>query len=75
MPDVPVALLTATQLAAEPLFFEETAEGKALWKAQHALLFRDSRAARIATWQPATLQREDPAAVVAAIQSVSGTSK
>ena len=75
MPDVPVALLTATQLAAEPLFFEETAAGKALWKAQHALLSRASRAARTATGNRPTLQREVPAAVVAAIQSVSGTSK
>lgn len=30
MPHVPVVLLTATQLASEPLFFEETAAGKAL---------------------------------------------
>lgn len=54
MPDVPVVLLTATKLAAEPLFFEETAAGKALWKAQHALLFSGSRAVRIAICRPDT---------------------
>lgn len=76
MPDVPVALLTATQLAAEPLFFEETAEGKALWKAQHALLFSGfTRGSHRYLATGHTLQREVPAAVVAAIQSVSGTSK
>lgn len=37
--DVPVALLTSTQVATEPFVFEETAQGKALWKQQHAALF------------------------------------
>jgi hypothetical protein len=72
MPDVPVALLTASQLAAEPLFFEETAAGKALWKAQHALLFSGfTRGSHRYLATGRTLQREDPAAVVAAINSVS----
>ncbi len=76
MPDVPVALLTATRLAAEPLFFEESAGGKALWKAQHALLFSGfTRGTHRYLATGHTLQREDPAAVVAAIQSVSGTLK
>ena len=76
MPDVPVALLTATQLAAEPLFFEETAAGKALWKAQHALLFSGfTRGSHRYLSTGHTLQREDPASVVAAIQSVAGILK
>lgn len=37
--DVPVALLTSTQVAADPFVLEETAAGKALWKRQHAQLF------------------------------------
>ncbi len=61
MPDVPVELLTATQLAAEPLFFEETAAGKALWKAQHALLFSGfTRGSHRYLATGHTLQREDP---------------
>lgn len=73
MPDVPVALLTATQLAAEPLFFEETAAGKALWKHQHALLFSAfTRGSHRYLPTGHNLQREDPAAVVAAISAVAG---
>ncbi|MEG0185261.1 MAG: alpha/beta hydrolase [Stenotrophomonas sp.] len=74
MPDVPVALLTATAVAEDPFVLEETAEGKAIWKAQHAQLFaafvRGSHR-YVATGH--TVQREDPAAVVAAIAEVSGT--
>lgn len=72
MPDVPVALLTATQLPDEPLVLEETAQGKAVWKAQHALLF--SGFARGSHRYYATghnIHREDPAAIVAAIREVS----
>jgi len=68
MPDVPVALLTATQVAEKPLVFEETAAGKVIWKAQHALLF--STFARGVHRYVATghdIAREDPAAVVQAI--------
>ncbi|KAA8994916.1 alpha/beta hydrolase [Stenotrophomonas cyclobalanopsidis] len=68
MPDVPVALLTATQVADEPLVFEETAAGKVIWKAQHALLF--STFARGVHRYVATghsIAKEDPAAVVQAI--------
>jgi pimeloyl-ACP methyl ester carboxylesterase len=39
MPDVPVVLMTSTQVASEPFVFEETAAGKSIWKAQHAALF------------------------------------
>jgi len=68
MPDVPVVLLTATQVADKPLFFEETAAGKVIWKAQHALLF--STFARGVHRYVATghsIAKEDPAAVVQAI--------
>ena len=68
MPDVPVVLLTATQVADKPLVFEETAAGKVNWKAQHALLF--STFARGVHRYVATghsIAKEDPAAVVQAI--------
>ncbi|WP_313465624.1 alpha/beta hydrolase [Stenotrophomonas sp.] len=68
MPDVPVALLTATQVADEPLVFEETAAGKVIWRAQHALLF--STFARGVHRYVATghsIAKEDPPAVVQAI--------
>ncbi len=68
MPDVPVALLTATQVADEPLVFEETAAGKVIWRAQHALPF--STFARGVHRYVATghsIAKEDPPAVVQAI--------
>ncbi len=68
MPDVPVVLLTATQVADKPLVFEETAAGKVNWKAQHALLF--STFARGVHRYVATghsIAKEDPAAMVQAI--------
>ncbi len=71
MPDVPVALLTATQVADEPFVFEETAAGKVIWKAQHALLF--STFARGVHRYVATghsIAKEDPAAVVQAIGEI-----
>lgn len=71
MPDVPVALLTSTNVAAEPLVFEETAQGKALWKAQHAALFAAfSRGTHAYFATGHNIQRERPDAVVAAIRSV-----
>jgi pimeloyl-ACP methyl ester carboxylesterase len=71
MPDVPVGLLTATQVAAEPFVFEETAQGKALWKAQHAALFAAfSRGTHRYLDTGHNLHREDPAAVVDAIRTV-----
>ncbi len=68
MPDVPVALLTAIQVADAPFVFEETAAGKVIWKAQHALLF--STFARGVHRYVATghnIAKEDPATVVQAI--------
>lgn len=70
-PDVPVALLTDTSVAAEPFVFEETAAGKALWKQQHAALF--ARYARGVHRYFATghnIHREDPKAVAEAIRFV-----
>lgn len=71
MPDVPVALLTATRVAAEPFVFEETAQGKALWKTQHAALFAGfSRGTHRYLATGHNLHREAPAAVVEAIRGV-----
>lgn len=73
IPDLPVALLTATQVAAEPFVFEETAAGKALWKAQHAALFSafDRGFHRyFATGH--NIHRENPAAVADAIRDIAG---
>jgi pimeloyl-ACP methyl ester carboxylesterase len=39
MPDIPVMLLTSTQVAQDPFVLEETAEGKAIWKRLHGALF------------------------------------
>lgn len=73
MPDVPVALLTATRVAAEPFVFEETAQGKALWKGQHATLFAAfSRGTHRYFATGHNLHREDPKVVVDAIRSVAG---
>lgn len=71
MPDVPVAMLTSTNVAAEPFVFEETAQGKALWKAQHAALFAAfSRGTHRYLATGHNIHREDPAAVVEAIRAV-----
>lgn len=71
MPDLPVALLTATQVAAEPFVFEETAAGKALWKAQHAALFAGfSRGTHRYFATGHNLHREAPQAVVDAVRAV-----
>lgn len=73
MPDVPVALLTSTQVAAEPFVFEETAQGKALWKVQHAMLFAGfSHGTHRYFATGHNIHREDPKAVVEAIRTVVG---
>ena len=73
MPDVPVALLTSTRVAAEPFVFEETAQGKALWKAQHAALFAAfSRGTHRYIPTGHNIHREDPKAVAEAIRAVAG---
>ena len=74
MPDVPVALLTSTQVADEPFVFEETAQGKALWKAQHAALFASfARGTHRYFATGHNIHREDPKAVADAIREVAGT--
>lgn len=71
--DVPVALLTATQVAAEPFVFEETAEGKALCKRQHADLFAEaSRGFHTYYATGHNIHREDPRAVAEAVRFVAG---
>lgn len=70
-PDLPVALMTATQVAAEPFVFEETAQGKALWKRQHAALFAAySRGTHRYFATGHNIHREDPKAVAEAVRSV-----
>jgi pimeloyl-ACP methyl ester carboxylesterase len=71
-PDVPVALLTDTQVSLEPFVFEETEAGKALWKQQHAELFASYKRGvhrYLATGH--NIHAEDPKAVAEAIRSVS----
>jgi pimeloyl-ACP methyl ester carboxylesterase len=76
MPDVPVALLTATRVSPEPFVFEETAAGKALWKAQHATLFAGfSRGTHRYFDTDHNLHRAAPDAVVEAIREVAGASR
>lgn len=71
MPDLPVALLTATQIADEPFVFEETAMGKSLWKAQHAALFSGfSRGTHRYFATGHNIHRENPAAVADAIKDI-----
>ena len=72
-PDLPVALLTSTQVAAEPFVFEETAQGKALWKLQHAALFAGfSHGTHQYFATGHNIHRENPKAVADAIRSVAG---
>nr|CAA9322514.1 MAG: hypothetical protein AVDCRST_MAG71-1336 [uncultured Lysobacter sp.] len=73
MPDLPVALLTSTQVADEPFVFEETAQGKSLWKAQHAALFAGfSQGTHRYFATGHNIHRENPKAVAEAIRSVAG---
>jgi pimeloyl-ACP methyl ester carboxylesterase len=69
--DVPGALLTSTRVEDEPFVLEETAEGKALWKRQHAALFATfSRGTHEYFATGHNLHREDPEAVAAAIRGL-----
>jgi pimeloyl-ACP methyl ester carboxylesterase len=71
LPDLPVALLTSTQVAAEPFVFEETVQGKVLWKQQHAELFAGfSRGTHQYFATGHNIHRENPKAVADAIRSV-----
>lgn len=73
-PDVPVALLTATQVATEPFVFEETAQGKALWKRQHAALFAGySRGTHRYFATGHNIHREEPKAVAEAVRAIANT--
>lgn len=73
-PDVPVALLTSTNVAAEPFVFEETAQGKALWKRQHAALFAGyTRGMHEYLATGHNIHREKPEAVADAIRFIAGT--
>jgi pimeloyl-ACP methyl ester carboxylesterase len=72
-PDLPVALLTSTQVSAKPFVFEETAEGKAIWKRQHAALFAGfSRGTHQYFATGHNIHRENPKAVADAIRAVAG---
>lgn len=76
LPDLPVALLTATQVAAEPFVFEETAQGKALWKRGHAELFAGvSRGIHQYFVTGHNIHRENPKAVADAIRFVAAASQ
>lgn len=71
--DVPVALLTSTNVSTDPFVFEETAQGKALWKRQHAALFASYMRGMheyLATGH--NIQREKPTAIAGAIRYVAG---
>ena len=75
LPDLPVALLTSTQVAAEPFVFEETAQGKALWKHEHADLFAGvSRGMHEYYATGHNIHRENPKAVAEAIRFVAAAS-
>ena len=74
--DVPVALLTSTQVAAEPFVLEETEQGKAIWKREHALLFAGfSRGTHQYFATGHNIHRENPKAVADAIRSVAAASQ
>ncbi len=73
-PDVPVALLTSTNVSSKPFVFEETAQGKAIWKRQHAALFAGfSRGTHQYFATGHNIHRENPKAVADAIRAVAGT--
>lgn len=76
LPDVPVALLTSTEVAAEPFVFEETAQGKDIWKQQHAELFaKSSRGIHKYYATGHNIHREKPKGVADAIRFVIVTSR
>ena len=76
LPDLPVALLTSTQVAAEPFVFEETAQGKALWKHEHAELFAGvSRGQHQYYATGHNIHRDNPKAVAEAIRFVAAASQ
>ncbi|MEO8161680.1 MAG: alpha/beta hydrolase [Arenimonas sp.] len=69
--ELPVALLTSTQVAAEPFVFEETAQGKALWRLQHEQLFASFAGGSHQYFDTGhNIHRENPKAVADAVRSV-----
>ncbi|MEO8460022.1 MAG: alpha/beta hydrolase [Dokdonella sp.] len=73
-PDLPVALLTSTQVSPEPVVLEETEQGKTIWKRQHAALFAGfSRGTHQYFATGHNIHREDPKAVADAVRAVAGT--
>ncbi len=69
--DVPVVLLTSTLVSPKPLVFEETEQGKSIWKRQHAALFAEfSRGTHQYLATGHNIHREDPKAVANAIRAV-----
>ena len=75
-PDVPVALLTSTEVADEPFVLEETEQGKAIWKREHAALFAGySRGTHQYFATGHNIHREDPKAVADAIRSVAAAAQ
>ena len=76
LPDLPVALLTSTQVSPEPFVLEETAQGKALWKRQHAELFAGfSQGIHQYYATGHNIHRENPKAVTDAIRFVVAASQ
>lgn len=72
-PDVLLALLTSTQVSPEPLVLEETDQGKAVWKLQHAALFAGfSRGTHQYFPTGHNIHRENPKAVADAVRAVAG---
>ena len=69
--NLPLELLTSTQVAADPFVFEETAQGKALWRLQHALLFAEfSHGTHEYFATGHNIHRENPKAVADAVRSI-----
>ena len=72
-PELPLALMTSTTVADEPFVFEETAQGKALWKLQHAALFANySHGSHRYFATGHNIHRENPKAVADAVRAVAG---
>ena len=74
--DLPVVLLTSTQVAAEPFVLEETEQGKAIWKREHAALFASfSHGSHQYYATGHNIHRENPKAIADAIRSVVAASQ
>ena len=71
LPDVPLILLTSTRVESEPFVFEETREGKAIWKTLHTQLFAQFNRGQHLFFADTghNIHREQPAAVAEAIET------